>query len=219
MRLAGCCPPGRAPSHEPRLGLGLRAAASGLALVVLLTQCPRPQHGCPPGRGRWPTWCLRSCSSRPFSNSALRARPPAELLSSSCCLSSSSSPRCLQAQRRSVRGAGGGGVAGHGRPLPGGTWLPAGPAAPSPRPPRGGAAAEAAAGPAAPAPAAARSCRWRAGWGAAPGIPCPSNPAAPTAKAALVASVQGPQLGPMSCPRLLCPSTIFSVLPEGGALG
>lgn len=186
MRLAGCCPPGRAPSHEPRLGLGLRAAAPGLALVVLLTQCPRPQHGRPPGRGRWPTWCLRSCSSRPFSNSALRARPPAELLSSSCCLSSSSSPRCLRAQRRSVRGAGGGGVAGHGRPLPGGTWLPAGPAAPSPRPPRGGAAAEAAAGPAAPAPAAARSCRWRAGWGGGGGRctrhPLPLQPSCPHGK-------------------------------------
>lgn len=59
----------------------------------------------------------------------------------------------------------------------------------------------------------------RGGAATAPGIPCPSNPAAPTAEAALVASVQGPQLGPMSCPRLLCPSTIFSVLPEGGALG
>ena len=51
------------------------------------------------GLGAGLTWCLRSCSSFPFSNSALRARPPAELLSSSCRLSSSSSARCLQVSR------------------------------------------------------------------------------------------------------------------------
>jgi hypothetical protein len=45
------------------------------------------------------TWCLRSCSSRLLSNSALRARVRAALLSSSCCLSSSNSARCLQASK------------------------------------------------------------------------------------------------------------------------
>lgn len=55
--------------------------------------------GAGPGPGAGLTWCLRSCSSFPFSNSALRARPPAELLSSSCRLSSSSSARCLQVSR------------------------------------------------------------------------------------------------------------------------
>lgn len=55
-------------------------------------------EGTGPGPGWVQTWCRRSCSSLPFSNSALRARPPAELLSSSCCLSSSSSARCLQCE-------------------------------------------------------------------------------------------------------------------------
>lgn len=58
-----------------------------------------------------PTWCRRSCSSLPFSNSALRARPSAALLSSSCCLSSSSSARCLGGgggERSAGWGSGGG---------------------------------------------------------------------------------------------------------------
>lgn len=127
---------------------------------------PSPPVGAPrlgwgwAGPGAGLTWCRRSSSSLPFSNSALRARPPAELLSSSCSLSSSSSARCLQVSRGQSCRAGQGRAAGRaaGRAPPRGTWRPAGPAAPSPRPPRCRAAAAAAAGPAAPAPGAARSC-------------------------------------------------------------
>lgn len=107
------------------------------------------------------TWCLRSCSSRLLSASALRARVMAALLSSSCCLSSSSSTRCLQepGNRRSSRErVGRPGVTARRTGLSG-TWLPAGPVAPSPQPPRCRAAAAAAPRPAVPAPGAAQTCR------------------------------------------------------------
>lgn len=102
-----------------------------------------------------PTWCLCSCSSRLLSNSALRARVSVALLSSS-------SARCLQTSE-----SGNNGPLKEGLGRPGvavrtarrGTWLPAGPVAPSLRPPHCRAAAAAAPGPDAPAPGAAQTCR------------------------------------------------------------
>lgn len=102
-----------------------------------------------------PTWCLCSCSSRLLSNSALRARVSVALLSSS-------SARCLQA---SESGNNGPLKEGLGRPgvavrtARSGTWLPAGPVAPSLRPPHCRAAAAAVPGPDAPVPGAAQTCR------------------------------------------------------------